>query len=90
MNQDIIDFYQILRKDDAIIAELSALETADEILDTAVIRGGMLGFHFTKEEASAASRGMDAFRANLANDDELSDFELDLIAAGSPLPCDDT
>jgi len=28
--------------------------------------------------------------ADLAEDDELSDFELEMVTAASPLPCDDT
>lgn len=85
MNQNIIDFYQVLRDDDAMIASLARCETVDEIMETAVEEGGKLGFHFTKQEAIAAGMDIDALRANVMNDDELNDFELELIAAGAPI-----
>lgn len=82
MNQNIIDFYQVLRNDDAMLASLSRCDTMDEIMEVAVEEGAKMGFHFTKDEAMAAGMDIDTLRANVMNDDELNDFELELIAAG--------
>lgn len=87
MNQNIIDFYQVLRNDDAMLASLARCETVDDIMEVAVEEGGKLGFHFTKEEAMAAGMDIDTLHANVMNDDELNDFELELIAAGVPINC---
>lgn len=87
MNQNIIDFYQTLRNDDAMLASLSRCETVDEIMETAVEQAGKLGFHFTKEEAMAVGMDIDTLRASVMNDDELNDFELELISAGLPINC---
>lgn len=87
MNQNIIDFYQVLRNDDAMLASLARCETVDDIMEVAVEEGGKLGFHFTKEEAMAAGMDIDTLRANVMNDDELNDFELELISAGLPINC---
>ena len=87
MNQHIIDFYQVLRDDDAMLASLSQCETVDEIMEVAVEEGGKLGFHFTKEEAMLAGMDIETLRASVMNDDELNDFELELISAGLPINC---
>lgn len=82
MNQNIIDFYQKVRADDVLIGAFSNTQTADEMADVAVAEGSKLGFHFSKEEAKAAGSDIDSLRANVMNDDELNDFELELISAG--------
>jgi len=87
MNQNIIDFYQTLRNDEAMLASMSRCETVDQIMEIAVEEGAKLGFHFSKEEAMAAGMDIDTLRASVMNDDELNDFELELISAGLPINC---
>ena len=83
MNQNIIGFYQTLRDDDVMIASLGKGETMEQIMEIAVDEAAKLGFSFTKEEALAIGMDIDTLRANVMNDDELNDFELELIAAGT-------
>ena len=87
MNQNIIDFYQTLRNDEAMLASMSRCETVDQIMEIAVEEGAKLGFHFTKEEAMVAGMDINTLRASVMNDDELNDFELELISAGLPINC---
>ncbi|MFO7482215.1 hypothetical protein [Oceanibaculum nanhaiense] len=82
MNQDIVGFYQRLRVNDRLLAILSKGDTVEGIMEIAVEEAGKLGFHFTKEEALAIGMDIDTLRANVMIDDELNDFELELIAAG--------
>lgn len=84
MNQHIIDFYKKLREDDAMIATLAKGQTHEQVMEIAVDEAAKLGFHFTLEEAMAVGMDIDTLRATVMNDDELNDFELELIAAGFP------
>lgn len=85
MNQNIIDFYQVLRSDAKLVETLMKHEGTDELLEAATSEAKKLGFHFTKEEALTAGMNIDALRAESANDEELSDFELELISAGTQI-----
>lgn len=84
MNQDIIDFYRAVRSDDAIIAALAVAKTPEDMAALAVHEGERLGFHFSTEAAKAAVMDLNGLCAKAVNDDELNDFELEMIAAGAP------
>ncbi len=85
MNQAIVEFYAKARNDEQLIAMLSKCATLDELADTATAEAGKLGFHFTKEEAKAAGMDIASLRSAVMNDDELNDFELEMVAAGTTI-----
>jgi len=87
MNRNIVDYYQKVREDKALQAAYAGCENIDQIVETAVNEGGKLGFSFTKEEAAAIGFDIEALHGAATNDDELSDFELELVAAGLPINC---
>ncbi len=86
MNQNIVDYYQTVRQDKALQAAYAGCENFDQIIEKAVDEGRKLGFSFTKEEALAAGMNFKALCSQAANDDELTEFELEMISAGSISP----
>lgn len=87
MNQNIIDFYATLRSDAQLVQTFMSCESAEQLLDLATTEAQKRGFHFTKEEAIAAGMNIEALSSGSANDDELNDFELELISAGTQIKC---
>ncbi len=88
MNPNIIALYQIIREDAQIQAELSGLDTepyADVIMGYAAKHN----LSFSRNEAISAIIECDQLVLSAVNDDELTDFELELVAAGVPLQCGD-
>lgn len=83
MNDNIIEFYKKVRTDDELIAAFADAESATDTAKIAVREGAKLGLYFTEEEAAAAAINIDALRAGAVNDDELNEFELEMIAAGA-------
>ncbi|MEQ8503913.1 MAG: Nif11-like leader peptide family natural product precursor [Rhodospirillales bacterium] len=87
MNQDIISYYRKLREDEGLRAAYANCESVEQVMQTAVEQGTTLGFSFSKEEAMEIGYDIQVLHDLAANDDELSDFELELISAGSPVSC---
>ncbi|HBC07537.1 MAG TPA: hypothetical protein DC046_08140 [Rhodospirillaceae bacterium] len=90
MNQNIIEYYRQLRVSEDLMAAFSLSKTPEDVADTAVEQGDKLGFSFTKEEALAAGMNFKALCNEAANDDELTEFELEMISAGTSVQCVDT
>ena len=82
------DFYRIARTDDEILDRLSGIQ------DEAVFIGAIediareRGFTLTSEEIRLAIFNLTEIMQSVANDDELTDFELEMIAAGIPINCE--
>lgn len=85
MNQNIVDYYQKVREDESLRTVYATCEDLDQVMETAVEEGRKLGFSFTKDEAMTVGLDLEALRGATSNDDELNDFELELVAAGFPV-----
>jgi hypothetical protein len=85
MNQNIADYYDAIRNNDAMIAELAKADTLDEIVDIALEQAKELGYDFTREESLAVISNFDKFSETLLDRDELNDFELEMVSAGIPI-----
>ena len=90
MNPNITALYKIIRNDDQIMAKLSGLDAepfADAIMDYSTKHSLPL----TRSEALSAISAYDQVVQSAVNDDdELTDFELEMAAAGSPSTNSDT
>lgn len=84
MNQNIIGYYKQMRVSEDLLAAFAHSKDFEDMIDIAVEQGGKLGFSFTKEEALAAGLNFKALCSQAANDDELTEFELEMISAGAP------
>lgn len=87
MNKNIIEYYLQVHEDDALQAAYSGCESTEQMAEIAVDQGRALGFFFTKEDALATGLNIEALKNAASNDGELSDFELELVAAGLPINC---
>ena len=87
MHKNIIEYYQRVRDDEALQAAYSTCENTDQMFEIAVEEGRKLGLAFSKEDAMAVGFDVEALHGAATNDDELSDFELALVAAGLPINC---
>lgn len=87
LNKEVVEFYRVARVDNTLMETLSAAQSTDDLARVAVREAGKLGFHFTEQEAKAASMDIASLCNSAVNDDELTDFELEMIAAGSGADC---
>ncbi len=81
------DFYKIARNDDEILERLSGIQ--DEVLFIKAVEdiARERGFSLTSEEIRQAIFNLTEIMQSVANDDELTDFELEMAAAGVPINC---
>lgn len=87
MNQNIVKFYARLRNDEHLLEALNTCNSLDEAADLACVEARKLGFNFTKEEVLATDFDIQALHDAAANDHELNDFELELVAGGTQVKC---
>ncbi len=85
MNRNIIEYCQKVQEDDALQAAYAGCENTEQMCEIAVEEGRKLGFFFTKEDALATGFSFERLQDAASNDSELSDFELELVAAGLPV-----
>ncbi len=88
MNDAVMEFYKVARRDNEMVSLLAGIEDETLFISTVVKLGREKGFVFTAEEAGAAISQFEGFIEHAANDDELTDFELEMVAAGIPINCD--
>lgn len=87
MNANVIEFYQKVRTDQGLIEALSEGKTAEEISEIAVKKAAEMDLRLEKADVIAACDRFKELVAAAANDDELTEFELELIAAGGSTSC---
>jgi predicted ribosomally synthesized peptide with nif11-like leader len=74
--QAAISFREKINADPALQARVRELAPAGQTLDVTAL-GASLGFSFSRAEAEQA----------YSPDDELSDFELEMVQSAAPAPC---
>lgn len=89
MNANVIEFYKKVRADQGLIKALSEGKTTEEFSEIAVEKAAEMGIELEMSDVIAATGQFKNVIA-AANDDELTDLELELIAAGIPVTCIDT
>lgn len=82
MNANIIEFYKKVRTDQGLIEALSEGKSTEEISAIAIEKAAEMGIELEPAEVGEAIGSFDKLATAAANDDELTDFELELIAAG--------
>lgn len=88
MNANVIEFYKKVRADQGLIEALSEGKTTEEFSEIAVKKAAEMGITLEMSDVIAAT-GQFKHVISVANDDELTDFELELVAAGVPQTCID-
>lgn len=81
----------MLRENPGLWSELVRIDDRDELYDTIVESGREMGYAL--DPAHVRTVSPEDFLALInehANDDELTDEELELVAAGLPIMCTDT
>ena len=89
MNTNVIEFYQRVRADQGLIEALSEGKTAEEFSEIAVKKAAEIGIQLETADVAAALDQFKKVIATAANDDELTEIELELVAAGVPPTCYD-
>jgi len=88
MNDSVLEFYKIARTDEALVATLGKIEDADAFAAEAVKMAADRGYSLTMEDAKSCMANFDELIDAVSNDDDvLTDFELELVAAGAPVNC---
>ncbi len=85
------EFYAHLRDKPDLWSELARIDDPEEFYDAVVAAAVGEGYHLDANMVrSVTAEEFLALLQGVANDDELTDEELELVAAGSPVACDDT
>ncbi len=87
MNANVIEFYKKVRTDQGLIEALSEGQTAAQVSEIAVKKAAEMGITLETTDVIAALGQFQELVADAANDDELTEFELELVAAGSAVSC---
>lgn len=82
MNANVIEFYKKVRDDKGLQEALSEGKTAGDVAEIAVAKAGEMGIQLEKGDVVAALGQFKDLVKTVANDDELTDYELELAAAG--------
>jgi len=87
MNTNVIEFYKKVRADQGLIDALSEGKTAEEFSEIAVKKAAEIGIQLETADVAAALGQFEEVIATAANDDGLTEVELELVAAGIPPTC---
>lgn len=87
MNANVIEFYKKVRADQGLIEALSEGQTVEEISAIAVKKAAEIDIQLNTADVVAALGQFKELVTEAANDDELTEIELELIAAGIPQSC---
>ncbi|MEQ8503918.1 MAG: hypothetical protein RIB80_01235 [Rhodospirillales bacterium] len=87
MNANVIEFYKKVRADKGLIEALSEGKTDEAFSKIAIEKAAELGIHLETADTIDALKHLDKLVHTAANDDALTDFELELIAAGITVTC---
>ncbi|MEQ9557336.1 MAG: hypothetical protein RIG67_16315 [Rhodospirillales bacterium] len=83
MNANVVEFYKKVRTDQGLIEALSEGKTAEELSTIAVNKAAEMGITLQMDDVVAACGNFEELCKLAANDDELTEFELEVIAGGS-------
>jgi len=84
MNANVIEFYKKVRADQGLIEALSEGQTVEEISEIAVKKASEMGIQLNTADVVAALGRFKELITEAANDDELTELDLELVAAGIP------
>ena len=87
MDRNIIEYCQKVQEDEALQAAYAECQNTEQMCEIAVEEGRKFGFFFTKDDALASGFSFERLQEAASNDGELSDLELELVAAGLPIKC---
>ncbi len=87
MNANVIEFYKKVRTNQGLIEALSEGQTAEQVSEIAVKKAAEMGITLETADVIAALDQFQELAADAANDDELTEFELELVAAGNAVSC---
>lgn len=87
MNANVIEFYKKVRADQDLIKALSEGQTVEEFSDIAVKKAAEIDIQLERADVVGALDDLKGLITEAANDDELTDLELELVAAGIPMTC---
>lgn len=87
MNANVIEFYKKVRADQGLIEALSEGKTEETFSEIAVKKAAELDIQLETADVIDAIGHFENLVRRAANDDELTDLELELIAAGIPQTC---
>ncbi|MCF3630555.1 hypothetical protein RJ527_04815 [Thalassospiraceae bacterium LMO-SO8] len=82
MNTNVVEFYKKVRTDQNLIEALSEGKTTEEFIKTAVDKAAEMGITLQQDDIVAACGNFAELCKLAANDDELTEFELEMISAG--------
>mgnify|MGYP003627878326 CR=1 FL=1 len=85
MSGAALGFYKFVRRDDKMVNMFKNISDEALFIKTAVELGHKHGYIFSTDEAATALAQFDSFIEAASNDDELTDFELEMVAAGIPI-----
>ena len=86
MSGAALGFYKFVRRDDQMVNMFKNISDEALFITTAVELGHKHGYIFSTDEAATALAQFDSF-IEAASNDELTDFELEMVAAGLPINC---
>lgn len=91
IDQGCKEFYGVLRGKPALMAELMLIDNRQDLNKAVIEMGKLEGFILDPVAVRMTTKEdfLDLLQSP-ANNDELTDDELELIAAGLPVPCGDT
>jgi hypothetical protein len=85
MNTNVIEFYKKVRTDKGLIEALSEGQTAEEFYTIAVNKAAEAGISLHVDDVKEACEKYGELCELAANDDELTDFELEMVSAGGTM-----
>lgn len=86
----VIEFYQKVRSTPAMWQELADQPTQDALVARVEAMSAEHGYAISSAEIRTSVNQVDVLISEAVGDDSLTDDELEMVAAGIPLPCKDT
>ena len=83
MNDNIVAFYSRVRGNEALMTELAQISSPEKLSTRVVLMGKEMGIVLTEEDVLSGLQHINEVITRVANAEELSDMELELVAAGS-------
>lgn len=85
MSEDaLIDFYRMVREDEALMQRLSSCRDLGTLITALRTEAASRGFEISADTVGEALSDIKSF-IDIANDDELTDLELELVSAGAAI-----
>lgn len=82
MNNNIIEFYRAVRQDQPLFDQLVTMQDADQLVEAVMSAGPKFGFDLTQDDVRQGLNSLTEIIAEVGNDEELTDFELEFVSAG--------